>query len=163
MNFRSDTVLSESPNFMNFGLSYVKTTDKIGSVFVPTTRVGRTTNVSNWILPGHDISKATTDRVSKTNTNNHYTFKSELRLGEKFKILCAQNYPMGQSTLDSTPLGTITTNRTTSPIDLIPVEKNARAYTTDSTNGIYRAKRKSARTRGPGSRHIIAILVTKEI
>ena len=37
MSFGSDTVLSESPNFMNFGLSSVNITDELGSVFVPTT------------------------------------------------------------------------------------------------------------------------------
>ena len=38
MNFASDTVLSESPNFM--GLSSVNTTDELGSVFTRITRIG---------------------------------------------------------------------------------------------------------------------------
>ena len=41
MDFGSVTVLSESPNFMDFGLSSVNTTDEIRSVFVPATRIGR--------------------------------------------------------------------------------------------------------------------------
>ena len=47
MNFKSDTVLYKSPNFINFGLSFVNTTDELGSVFVPTNRVGRLTNGFN--------------------------------------------------------------------------------------------------------------------
>ena len=77
MNFRSDTVLSKSPNFMNFGMSSVNTMDEIGSVFVPTTRVVSPTNVSDWILPGHDIREATVDRVINTKAKNHYNFQSD--------------------------------------------------------------------------------------
>ena len=76
MNFGSDTVLSKSPNFMNFGLSSVNTTDELGSVFVLTTRVERSTNGSNWNPPGHDISEAKAERVIKTKAKNHYNFKS---------------------------------------------------------------------------------------
>ena len=47
MNFGSDTVLSKNTNFMNFGLSPVNTTDKLGSVIVPTTRVRMPTNGSS--------------------------------------------------------------------------------------------------------------------
>ena len=49
MNFGSDTVLSKNPNFMNFGLSPVNTIDELRSVIVPTTRVVRPTNGSDWL------------------------------------------------------------------------------------------------------------------
>ena len=75
MNFGSDTVLSEDPNFMNFRLSTVNTMDKLRSVIVPTIRVGGPKNGSNWIQPRHDIEEATADRASKTKGNNHFTFK----------------------------------------------------------------------------------------
>ena len=77
MNFGSDTVLSECPNFMDFGMSSVNTTDELGYVFVPTTRNGRPVDVSNWLPPGHDIIKSTADRVRGTKAKNHYNFKSE--------------------------------------------------------------------------------------
>ena len=82
MNFRSDTVLSESPNFMDFGLSSVNTTNELGSVFIPTTRIGRPTDGSNWLPPGHDISEATADIVSSTKAKNHYNFRVDLKQGE---------------------------------------------------------------------------------
>ena len=66
MNFGSDIILSENPNFMNFGRLCVNTTDELGSVLVSTSKVRRPTNGSNWIPPGHDISEATADRVSET-------------------------------------------------------------------------------------------------
>ena len=76
MNFKSDTVLSENPNFINFRLSPVNTTDKLGSVIVPTTRVGSPINGSYWLQPGPHIEEATADRVSKTKAKNHCNFKS---------------------------------------------------------------------------------------
>ena len=124
MNFGSDTVISESPNLMDFGLSYVNTTDELGSVFVPTTRIGSLTDVSNWLPPGHDISETTVDRVRGTKENNHYNYKSEFETSREKMVdqyFGRQNDPMSRPTLDSTPLGTNTANETTSPIDSIPV------------------------------------------
>ena len=64
MNFASDTVLSESPNFMDLGLPSVDTMDELGSVLAPTNRIGLETHVSNWFLRSHSISEAILDRVS---------------------------------------------------------------------------------------------------
>ena len=82
MNFGNATVISNNPNFMNFGLSPVNTRDTLGSVILPTTRVGRPTNGSNWIRPGHVISEATVNGMSKTKAKNHYYFKSD------FETMC---------------------------------------------------------------------------
>ena len=59
MNIADDIVLSKSPNFMDFGISSVNTTDELRSVFIPTTRIRRLTGGSNWLLPGLYISQAT--------------------------------------------------------------------------------------------------------
>ena len=77
MDFGSDTVLSESPKFMNFRLSSVNTTDELRSVLVTTTRVRRPTGGYNWILPGHDSIEATSGRVRESKAKNHYNFKRE--------------------------------------------------------------------------------------
>ena len=70
---------------------------------------------------------------------------------------------MSQPTFDLTPLGKNTTNRTTSPIDSIPVgAKIPSAYATDTTNRTVRAKCKSARTRRTGSRPITVRLIIKK-
>ena len=68
---------------MDFGLSYINTMDELRSVFVPTARIGRLTDGSNWLLPGHDISEATVDRTSRTKAKNHYNFKSEFETGRE--------------------------------------------------------------------------------
>ena len=66
MNLLRETVLTKIPNFMDLGLSSVHTTDELGSVFIPTTRIGSLTHGTNWLLPGHCISEDTADRVSGT-------------------------------------------------------------------------------------------------
>ena len=65
MDFGSNSILSESPNFMNFGLSPANTPDKLNSVLSPTTRVESLTNGSYWILPRHDIEIIMLERVIK--------------------------------------------------------------------------------------------------
>ena len=77
MNFGSDTVFSKSPNLMDLGLLSVNTTDELGSVFVPTTRIGKPAGGSNWIPSQHDISEDIADKVSETKAKNHYNLKSE--------------------------------------------------------------------------------------
>ena len=47
MDFGSKYVLSESPNFLDFGMSPANTPDTFKSIIVPTTRVGRLTNGSD--------------------------------------------------------------------------------------------------------------------
>ena len=121
MNFGSDTVLSKSPDFMNFGILSVNITYELESIFVTTYRVGRPKNGSNWLLPGHDISDNTSDGVRETKAKNHYSLKSDFERRRKIQDFGRQNNPMSRPTLDLTPIGKNTTNGTTSPIDSIPV------------------------------------------
>ena len=66
MNLTRDSVFTESPNFMNLGLSYDHTSDELGSVSIPTKKIGRSTDGSNWLLPDHLIGEVTPDRASRT-------------------------------------------------------------------------------------------------
>ena len=76
MKFGNDTVLSESPNFIYFGMLSVNTTYEIGYVFVPTNKIVSPVDGSNWLPSGHDISDATADRVGGKKAKSHYNFKS---------------------------------------------------------------------------------------
>ena len=69
MNSGINAVFTPNPNFINLEIASVNTTDKLGYVSVPTTRARRPTSRSGWIRYGHDIEKATTDRVSETREN----------------------------------------------------------------------------------------------
>ena len=66
MNYASDTILSESPNFMGFGMLSVEIMNELRSVFSPTTRIGAVVHGYNWLPRSHCISEATADRMSGT-------------------------------------------------------------------------------------------------
>ena len=100
MNFVIDTVFSKNPNNMNFRLSPVNTTDKLGSVIIPTNRVKMPKNGSNWLHPGHDIEEAAADGVSETRANNHYNFKSDFEAMREIQDFEQENISMSQPTLD---------------------------------------------------------------
>ena len=121
MNSGSDTVLSKNPNFMNFGMLPTNTPDKLRSGIVPTTRVGRPTNVFNWIRPRHDIEESTADRVIKMKQKNHYNYKNDFETMREIQYFEREDISMSQPTLDSTPIVKNTTNRTTSLMDSIKV------------------------------------------
>ena len=65
MNFGSDVVLTKSSNFVNLGLASIHTLDELGSVFIPTTKIGTPTNGSNWLPISHIVGEVTADRVIK--------------------------------------------------------------------------------------------------
>ena len=77
MNLTRDTVFTESPNFMNLGLWYVHKSDELGSIFIPTNRIRRPTDASNWLLPSRHIGEVSADRVSRTRTEQNYNPKSD--------------------------------------------------------------------------------------
>ena len=76
----SNSVFSESPNFMDFGLSPANTPYKLKSVIFPTTRVVKLTNRSVWIPPGHDIEEVTAEIVSGGKAYSDYVLKMSLKL-----------------------------------------------------------------------------------
>ena len=121
MDLTRDTILTESPNIVNLGLSSVHLSDEIGFVFIPITRVRRPTDGSNLILPVHSIGEVTADRVSRTGSEKKYNSKSDFETRRENQDFGHQNSSMSRPPLDSTPLGTNTTNRTIPPIESFPV------------------------------------------
>ena len=116
-----DAVLTESPNFMNLGLSSVHTSDELGSVFIPTTRIGRPIDGSNLIPPGHIFGEVTADRVIRTRSEQNYSAKTDFETRRENQDFGRQTNSMSRPSLDLTPLGTNTKNGTTPPIDSITV------------------------------------------
>ena len=121
MNFTHDAVLTKSPNFINLGLSSVHTLDELGSIFIPTTRIGRLANVSNWLPSGHLIGEDAVNRVIRNSSEQNYSAKTYFEARRENQYFGRQNNSMSLPALDSTPLGMNMTNGTTSPIDSIPV------------------------------------------
>ena len=106
---------------MNLGLSSVHTSDKLRSIFIPTTRIRSPNDGHNWLLPGHCIGKVTADRVIRTRSKQNYNAKIGFETRRENQYFGRQNNSMCQPPLYSTPLGTNTNSRTLSPIASIPV------------------------------------------
>ena len=77
MSFMCDTVLVESPNFMNLEISFSHTLDELGSFSIPITIIGRAIDGSKWLPHGHIIGEVTADRMSRTRPEQNYSSKTD--------------------------------------------------------------------------------------
>ena len=121
LKFTCDAVVTESPNFMNLGLLPVHTSDEIKSLSIPATIIGRSTDGSNWFLPGHLIGEVIAARMIRTRPEQKYSSKNDFETRRENQYFERQNISMSRPPLDSNPFGINTTNGATSPIDSIPV------------------------------------------
>ena len=121
VNFTRDIVMTKSTDFLNLRLSAVHTSDELRSVSIPTTRIRRPTDGSNWLPPGHLIDELIAYRMNRARSEQNYSSKTDFETERENQYFERQNISMSQLPLDSTPFGTNTTNLTTSPIGYIPV------------------------------------------
>ena len=100
MNLMHDAVFIVSPNFMNMGISSIHTSDELGSVLIPITRIRRPTDGYNMILYSHCIGKNIADRVSRTGSEHDYIAKTDFETrGEN------QNFGRQNNLYESTEIG----------------------------------------------------------
>ena len=85
MDFGSNSVVVESPNFMGFRLSPANTTDKIKSVIGPTTRVQRLMNGFNFLASRNYIEEVTVEIVIEEKVYSDYIFKNEFETIKVFE------------------------------------------------------------------------------
>ena len=72
MNFASNSVLGETPKFVDLRISTVNTADKLDSVFAPVTRAEVLMGNSKWLVDSHSIVKVTAHRVSEAKGYRYY-------------------------------------------------------------------------------------------
>ena len=72
MNFVSNSVLSETPKFMDLGMSPAHTTDKLKSVIGPTTIYRSLMDHSKWLASRHIIAGVTEGRVIEVQAYSDY-------------------------------------------------------------------------------------------
>ena len=80
MDLSINSVVTESPNFMDLGLSPTSTTDKLKSVIGPTTIFEGLMDISNWIAYTHGCKKLTMGIVSEAKAFIDYIKKMSLKL-----------------------------------------------------------------------------------
>ena len=66
VDFTSNAVGTEAPEFMHLGLLELNTSDELRSFDTPVTKVGRLMDVSNWSETGHVFEEITTAGMSGT-------------------------------------------------------------------------------------------------
>ena len=105
MNFWSISVVTPNPKILNFGVASVNTTDKLGSVGIATTRVGRPTSSLEWRQHLYDIKEVTADILRKTKANSNYIFKIYFETIKEIQYFEEGNIYMSHQTLDSATIG----------------------------------------------------------
>ena len=66
MDFTTNTVGTEAPNFVNLGLPAVNASDEFNTFVEPSTRVRRPHYGSHWSMPGHVFGETTLVAMSAT-------------------------------------------------------------------------------------------------
>ena len=84
MDFASNSVVAESPNLLDVGMSPANTTDKLKSVIGPATRGEGLTDISGWLTSRHGCEEVTVGRVSEAKAYSDYIKNSEF---ETTKVL----------------------------------------------------------------------------
>ena len=86
MNFTSNSVLGETPKFVDLKLSPAHTMDKPKSVIGPATIAGGLTEQSDWLASRHRIAEVTVVRVSEVQANRDYIKNSGFETSIFFEL-----------------------------------------------------------------------------
>ena len=122
MNFASNAVLTKAPNFMDLGLPAFNISDEFNTFGNPATGVTIPTDRPHWSAPDHVSVKATVVGMIVTRSELDYSYKTDFQNGKKNQEFGSQNISMSLPPLESTPIVMKMSNRTISPIDLIPIK-----------------------------------------
>ena len=106
---------------MHLGILAVNASDEFNAFSTPATRVRRPPNGYRWSAPGHVFGEVIAVGMSETRSEQKYSYKNYFEIRRENQDYGCQNISMLQLPLDLTPIGTKTTNRTTAPIDSIPI------------------------------------------
>ena len=121
MDFTSNSVRYEAPNFLDLGLLAVNTSDEFNTFGTPDTRVISPTDGPHCYAPDHVFGEATASVMSGTRSELDYSYKTDFQNWRENQDFGRQSISMNQLPLDPNTIFTDTTNGTTLPIDLIPI------------------------------------------
>ena len=117
----SNVVQTKASHLMELRLPDVNTSDEVDILGTPSTRIRNLTDVSHWSVLDHVFGKATGVGMSATGSEQDYSYKTDSKIWRENQDFGRQNNSMSQPHLKSTPIGTNTTNVTTSQFNLIPI------------------------------------------
>ena len=80
MNLAEDPVHTQTPQFIDLGLSKTNTLDEERGISTPDTRIRRTTDVSHCSAPNHIFGETTVVGVSESKSDYDYKYKTEFQI-----------------------------------------------------------------------------------
>ena len=128
---------------MDMGLLAINKLDESSTLSTPSMRIRYPLDGSHWSLLDHVLGEATTLVMSAWKSDHDYNYKTEFQIWKENKEFERQNISMIWPPLDSTHVGTNTSNAKISHLDLTPVgTKNPYPQATNTTNGIVKTEKK---------------------
>ena len=121
MEFASNVVQTKAPQFVDLGLPAVNISDEFSILGTPVTRIIRPTDGSHWSAPDHVFGEETVVGMSAARLDQYYSYKTDFKIWRENQDFGRQNIFMSRPPLDSTPIGTNTTNIKTSQLDSTPI------------------------------------------
>ena len=80
MNFMSDVVQTEAPQFVDLGILAVNRSNEFGVLGTPTTRMRRPSDVSHLSAPDHAFGEATAFVMRAPRSDRDYSYKNEFQI-----------------------------------------------------------------------------------
>ena len=117
----SNAVVTEAPYFVDLGLLAINASYEVNIFGTPATIIRNQTYGTHWSAPDHIFGGDTAVGMSTTRSEQDYRYKTDLGIWRENQDFGRQNISMSRPPLDSTPIDKNKTNRTTSPIESIPV------------------------------------------
>ena len=116
-----DVVQAQAQKFMDLGLPAINTLNESGVIGTTVTRIQRPTDGSHWSVPDHVFCEATAVGMSASKSDHDCNYKTNFEIWRENQEFERQNVSTSRPFLDSTPIGTNTTNTKTSHLESTPI------------------------------------------
>ena len=123
MNFSSDFVQTDAPQFVDLGFPAINTSNELSVLGTLDIRIITQTDGSHWLAPDHVFGEATAVRMSAARSEQDYIYQNGFEIWRGNQEFERQNILMSQSNLNSTTIGTDTINVATSHLDSTTIGK----------------------------------------
>ena len=110
MNLAEDPVQTQTPQFVDMGLTTIDTLYEGSGISKPATIIRRSTDGAHWSTPNHIFDETIAVGVSEAKYDYGYNYKTEFQIWKENKKFERQNILMSQTPLVSTSVGTNTLN-----------------------------------------------------
>ena len=90
MNFSSNVVETEAPQFVDLVILFINTSNELGVLSTPATIIRRPTDGSHWSVSDHIFGEATVVRISAARSNQDYSYKTDFEIWREIGNLSAK-------------------------------------------------------------------------